>query len=135
MHINEVPQDPLHFKDRDKLKKLMYATDKDGRYTGVSSAGWEAENTATRQAWEEVEDELAETLKKVQAGELSPIAYFMQKNLMDIALLAKYTGKWQWQVKKHMKPGVFEKLSPAVLAVYARVFNISADELTGFGKK
>ena len=134
MNINEVPQDPLHYKDRDKLKKLMYATDKDGKYTGVSSAGWEAENTATQQAWEEVEDELAETIKKVKAGELSPVAYFMQKNLMDLPLLAKYAGKWQWQVKKHMKPAVFDKLAPAMLAVYARIFNITVAELTGFGK-
>jgi hypothetical protein len=53
---------------------------------------------------------------------------------MDVALLAKYAGKWQWQVKKHMKPAVFNKLAPTVLAVYARVFNISVAELTGFGK-
>jgi len=135
MNVNEVPQDPLHYKDRDKLRKLMYATDKDGKYTGVNSAGWEAENTATQQAWEEVEDELSETVKKIQAGELSPLAYFMQKNLMDVALLAKYAGKWQWQVKKHMKPAVFEKLNPAMLAVYARIFNITVAELTGFGKQ
>ena len=46
MNLNEVPQDGLNYKDRDKVHKLMYAVDKEGQYTGVTSAGWEAENVA-----------------------------------------------------------------------------------------
>lgn len=134
MNVNEVPQDPLHYKERDKLRKLMYAVDKDGHYTGVNSVGWDAENAATQQAWEDVEQELAETEAKVKAGELSPVAYFMQKNLMDLPLLAKYAGKWQWQVKKHLTPAGFAKLNNDMLARYAAVFNIPVAELTNFGK-
>lgn len=135
MDINEVPQDSLDYKDRDKLKKLVYAVGKDGKYTGVGSAGWEAENFATRQAWEAIEEELAATEQKVKAGELSPVAYFMQKKLMDVALLASYTGKWQWQVKRHMKPLVFQGLSEAMLQKYADVFGITVQELVNFGKQ
>lgn len=134
MNVNEVPQDPLHYKERDQLKKKMYAVDKDGKYTGVNSVGWEAENAATKQAWEEVEQSLAETEAKVKAGEMSPLAYFMEKNLMDLPLLAKYAGKWQWQVKRHLKPEGFAKLSADMLQRYAQIFNISVDALTGFGK-
>lgn len=112
----------------------MYAVDNDGKYTGVNSVGWEAENAATKQAWDEVEQSLEETEAKVKAGELSPVAYFMEKNLMDLPLLAKYAGKWQWQVKKHLKPAGFAKLAPDMMRRYAEIFNISVEALTGFGK-
>ncbi len=134
MNVNEVPQDPKDFREGDKIKKVVYAVDKEGHYTNVTSAGWEAENFATKQAWDAIDEEMAETIERVRKGEVSPILYFMQKSLMDISILAKYAGKWQWQVKRHMKPAVFKKLSPAMLQTYARIFNITVDELTGFGK-
>ena len=134
MDINEVPQDSLEYKDRDKLKKLVYAVGKDGKYTGVGSAGWEAENVATKDAWDAIEEELAETEAEIKAGKLSPIAWFMKKKLMDLPLLAQYVGKWQWQVKRHMKPSFFNQLSDKMLQKYAEVFNISRDELVNFGK-
>lgn len=132
MKVNEVPQDPKDFKEGDKIKKLVYAVDTDGNYTGVNSAGWDAENTATKQAWDEVEEDLRETELQVKQGKLSPIAWYMKKNLMDTALLAKYVGKWQWQVRRHFKPSVFNTLSPALLQQYAAVFNITVDELKAF---
>ena len=113
----------------------MYAVDGKGHYTGVPSVGWEAENAATKGAWDEVDEVLRETEAAVKAGKLSPIAYFMQKCLMDVALLAKYAGKWQWTVRRHMKPAVFAKLDDKVLSVYAGVFNIPLDELKSFGKQ
>ena len=134
MNVNEVPQDPKDFKGGDKLRKLMYATDKDGNYTGIVSSGWDAENFAMKQAWDDVDETLADTEAQVRAGAVSPIAYFMQKNLMDLALLAKYVGKWQWQVKRHMKPSVFNKMDNALLQKYADVFRITIEELKGFGK-
>lgn len=134
MKVNEVPQDPKDFREGNKVRKLVYAVDKDGKYTGVNSAGWEAENMATKQAWDVVDEELAKTVVKVKAGELSPIAYYMHKCLMEPSLLAKYAGKWQWQVKRHMKPSVFKTLGPEMLQTYARIFNITVEELITFGK-
>jgi hypothetical protein len=135
MQLNEVPQDGLDYKERDKLRKLMYAVDKDGHYTGVASVGWEAENTATKSAWDEVDEILRETEASVRAGRLSPIAYFMQKSLMDVALLARYVGKWQWTVRRHMKPAVFARLSEGTLAKYAAVFNVTVADLKNFGSQ
>lgn len=134
MKVNEVPQDAKKFKGADEVKKKVYAVDKDGKYTGVNSAGWEAENIATRDAWDAVDETLLQTEAKIKAGELSPIAYFMQKSLMDTSLLAKYVGKWGWQVKRHMKPSVFKKLDNKLLEKYASVFNITVEELISFGQ-
>lgn len=134
MQLDEVPQDGLDYKDRDKLRKLMYATDREGHYTGIPSAGWEAENIATKSAWDEVAESLRETEAAVKAGQLSPVAYFMQKSLMDVSILARYVGKWRWMVKRHMKPAIFSKLSQDMLRKYADVFGITVDELTSFGK-
>jgi hypothetical protein len=134
MELNQVPQDEKKFRDGGKLKKLVYATDNNGNYTGVQSAGWEAENLAMQQAWEEIDRNLAATMQRVYAAEVSPLAFFMQKHLMDVALLASYAGKWQWQVKRHMKPDVFKKLDTKVLAGYAAIFNITIEELKNFGK-
>jgi hypothetical protein len=134
MKVNEVPQDPRDLKHDAKIKKLVYAVGKDGKYTGVNSEGWEAENLALQQAWEDIDETLVATEAKVRAGELSPIAYFMQKNLMDLALLARYAGKWQWQVKRHLQPAVFKKLGKRMTDKYALIFNITPDELINFGR-
>lgn len=132
MKVNDVPQDGSDFKGSDKVNKVVYAVGKDGKYTGVNSKGWEAESFATQQAWAAVEEDLKETLQQVKAGELSPIAYFMQKCLMDLPLLAKKMGKWKWQVKRHMKPQVFKKLSAETMQQYATVFEITVEELQNF---
>lgn len=132
MDINEVPQDPMQYKGRETINKVMYAVDKDGKYTSVTSAGWMPEHIAMKQAWEEVDASLSEIREKVYAGKLSPLAYFMQKNLMDVALLANYMGKWQWQVRRHLKPGGFKKLSDDTLQRYASVLNTTIAALKSF---
>jgi len=130
MKIEEVPQDKKQFKDGDKApKKLMYVTNQDGSYTQKTSAGWEAENLALEQAWQDIDEQLQESKEAVKTGKSSPIAYYMILNRMDIAILAKYVGKWQWQVKRHLKPSVFNTLSEKVLLKYAQAFNISVDTL------
>lgn len=134
MKINEVPQDNESFKEKSKLHKLIYATKEDGSYTSVNSEGWEVENMATRQAWEAVLEELHEVERKVKQGTLSPIAFFMHKNLMDISVLARYVGKWQWQVRRHLKPEVFKKMSQKTLGKYSKAFDIPVKTLLDFGK-
>src|ERR1700712_356466 len=81
-------------------KEVCYATDASGKYTTQLSNGWDVKTTALDTAWQKVED-----------GQASPILFFMEKGLMDIQILAGYTGFWQWQVKRHLKPDVFSTLS------------------------
>ena len=131
MKKNEVPQDNETSIYGDKFGDglLKYATDTDDEYTTVQSVGWEPEIVALKQAWEEVELKVSEARAKVEQGELSPIAYFMEKKLLDIGILASYMGLWQWQVKRHLKPASFQKLKQSTLDQYASVFGISVDEL------
>lgn len=128
MKKDEVPQDGdnLH---HGTFKQLFYAVDQSGEYTPVTSVGWEPENVALDQAWEEVELRVRETRDKVLAGQLSPIAYYMERTLLDLPLLARKVGKFQWQVKRHMKPQVFSRMKRSLTERYATIFAISADVL------
>jgi glucosamine 6-phosphate synthetase-like amidotransferase/phosphosugar isomerase protein len=129
MKWNEVPQDKETYKNKSDVSKVVYATKEDGSYMSASSQGWEVENLATKQAWESVEEELETIRQDIKMGKLSPIPYYMTKNLMELSLLAKYMGKWQWQIKRHFKPEIFVKLNDATLNKYCTVFNITKDAL------
>lgn len=128
MKKDEVPQDGNNMHNG-VVKQLFYAVDDTGKYTQVHSVGWEPENVAMAQAWEDVNEKVEKARQQVLAGERSPIAYYMEKQLMNVALLARYVGKFQWQVKRHMKPKVFNRLSNSMLHKYAAAFKISVQEL------
>lgn len=128
MKKDEVPQDGENMH-HGTFKQLFYAVDDSGKYTTATSVGWEPENIAMSQAWEEINEKVEQTRKDVLAGKLSPIAYHMEKSLLTLPQLAAYVNKWQWQVKRHMKPAVFKKLSAAMIAKYAAIFSIPAEVL------
>ncbi len=130
MNWSEIPQDKKAFRDGGQApKKVLYVTREDGTYTQANSVGWEAENIALQQAWEEIDEQLKEAMEDVQTGRKSPLAYYMVLQRMDIGILAAYVSKWQWQVKRHLKPAVFNKLPENILQRYASVFGISVADL------
>ena len=129
MKKEDVPQDITHL-NIGRMNWVNYVTDENGEYTQEISNGWEPEIIALEQVWEDVNSTVESTQQKVVQGELSPLAYYLEKNLMDIALLSSYVNKWQWQVRRHMSPQVFKRLSKDMLQKYAYVFKISVDELT-----
>jgi hypothetical protein len=53
----------------------------------------------------------------------------MELHVMDIPIVAAYTGFWKWQVKKHLKPSGFDKLSESRLQKYADLFEVSIQDL------
>jgi hypothetical protein len=110
-------------------KEICYATDDSGKYTTQLSDGWEVKATALDTAWQDVEERIAIAKQKVLNNEASPILFFMEKVLMDVEILAGYTGFWQWQVKRHLKPDVFKNLAESKLQKYADVFNVSIADL------
>ena len=127
MKKEEIPQDNGALN---KLtKEVCYAVDKDGKYTTELSTGWEVKANALDAAWEDIQQRVATAKQKVLNHEASPLLYFMELRLMDVAIVAAYTGFWQWTVKQHLKPAVFEKLSEKKLQQYATAFNVSIADL------
>lgn len=128
MKKDEVPQDDENLFEG-KFKVVKYAVDENGNYGTVGSVGWEPENTVLNQAWDEINKKVAEAKEKVEAGELSPLAYHMEKNIMDVAMLAQYMDISKRNVSKHLEPAGFNELDGKTLARYAEVFDISVEEL------
>lgn len=110
-------------------KELSYATDESGNYVTALSNGWEIKAEALDIAWDDIKHRIADARVQVDKKLASPILFFMELRLMDIGIVAGYTGFWRWQIKRHMKPAVFEKLSDKKLQKYAEAFNISLTEL------
>ncbi len=128
MKKNEVPQDDANMLDG-KFREPCYAVDESGRYTIVKSVGWDPKNIVMQQAWDHIQKRVQEVKKKVMQGKLSPLAYHMERHQMDVRLLASYMGFSRWKVKRHLKPGRFNKLDQEVMERYAKVLNVTIDEL------
>ncbi len=129
MNKEQVPQDQENLNEG-KLAKLYYATDEKGHYVKVNSIGWEPETVAMQQAWDVVNDEVQDALKKVIAGTASPLLYFIKKNIMTPAMVASYAGNLTLMVHLHCNPFFFKRLSRKMLEKYAYTFRITVEELT-----
>jgi hypothetical protein len=128
MKVKEVPQDSKFFKNT-VIRDMAYAVDDDGNYTSVISEGWEVKNDALDVTWDVIGEKCEETRTQVLSGKLSPLAYHLEKNIMDIGLFAKYTGQPKRKVKKHLQPEYFEKLDDNILRQYAEALRITVEEL------
>ncbi|WP_299219043.1 hypothetical protein [uncultured Aquimarina sp.] len=128
MKKEEVPQDESSLS-KANIKEIVYAVDKDGKYGKALSSGWEAKTIALNKSLELIEEQLQETIHKIKQGELSPIAYYMELQRMDVVVLSGYVGFWQWKVKRHLKAKTFKKLSKKTLKKYAETFEVSLEEL------
>jgi hypothetical protein len=128
MKIDEVPQDKGYLIEG-KISDLNYVVDKEGHYTSKQSKGWQPKNEAITLAWDVVFERTGEARSQVLAGNLSPIAFYMELNIMDIAILSSYTGISKWKVRKHLKMRNFNKLKPSLLVKYAEALNITPAEL------
>jgi hypothetical protein len=127
MKKEEVPQD---LSSLGKItKEICYATDDSGKYTTELSQGWDVKMSALDVAWEDIAERVKGAREKVLKQEASPLLYFMELKLMDVGVLAAYSGFWKWQVRRHLRPTVFRKLSDRKLRRYAEVFDISIDDL------
>ncbi|MBS1947716.1 MAG: hypothetical protein JST47_08095 [Bacteroidetes bacterium] len=127
MKKEEIPQDKSALE---KLtKEVCYAVDEQGNYTTALSSGWEVKANALDVAWEDIEQRIANARQKVLNNEASPLLFFMEWRLMDIPIVAAYTGFWKWKVKKHMKPNVFKKINEKKMQRYADAFNVTIEEL------
>jgi len=127
MKKKDLPQDESKLDD--VTRELCYAQDEEGNYTTDLSKGWEVKAKALDVAWKDIKERTDEARSKVERGEASPVLFFMESRLMDLPILAGYTGFWQWTIKRHLKPEIFKKLSQKKLQKYADAFDVSVEEL------
>lgn len=126
MKKEDVPQD---LSSLGKItKEVCYATDNSGKYVTELSNGWNIKITALDATWQDIEGRIVAAREKVLNNEASPLLFFMERGLMDIGILAGYTGFWKWQIKRHLKPVIFKNLTDNKLRRYAEVFNVSVDD-------
>jgi hypothetical protein len=126
MKKEDVPQD---LSSLGKItKEVCYATDSEGKYVKELSRGWEVKINALDLAWEDIEARVKAARQKVLNNEASQVLFFMERRLMDIGIVSAYTGFWKWQIKRHMKPAVFKKLSDKKIKRYAEAFNVTVDD-------
>lgn len=127
MDVDAVPQEGN--RTMGGHRRAMYARDKDGRIIIVPSCGGEVDETVTLQALERVR-ELSEAARaRVLAGESSPLEYWMYAQRLDLVQLSQVSGIWQWRIRRHFRPEIFNKLSPKILEQYAWVMGVSVDQL------
>jgi hypothetical protein len=133
MKIDEVPQDRKYFEEG-RISDLTYAVDEGGHYRSMRSSGWDPKNEALEMTWDLAYERAENARREVLAGRLSPIAWFMEINLMDIKILADYVGLSRWKVKKHLTMRKFNTLNPTLIEKYAAAFNITPGELLDIDK-
>jgi hypothetical protein len=128
MKINEVPQDKGYMIEG-RLSDLNYVVDGEGHYTSTQSKGWKPKNEAMKLAWDKVYEQASEIRRQILDGNLSPVALYMELNVMDVPILSAYMGIPKRKVRKHLKMKEFLKLSTDMINRYAEVLNVTPEEL------
>ena len=127
MKVNEVPQDDITYYEG--KRRACYAINDKGKYVIVTSTGWNAEEVFNGLAVDELAANLEETRKAVLKGLKSPLAYHMERRQLIPTILAKTAGIATFRVKRHLRPGIFNELKPAVLERYSQALAVSMEEL------
>jgi len=128
MKKEDVPQDLAYFKD-EVVRDIMYAVDENGHYTTVVSDGWHVKNEALAAVWDDIREQCEDIRQQVIEKKVSPLAYHLKKSLLNISLLAAYSGVPKRKIRKHLKYEEFSKLDETILQKYADAMRISVDEL------
>lgn len=117
-----------HYQGQSKVNYTF--NEKEGQITKAPAYGWEPEYEATQRAWDEINEDLNFTLREIQSGRLSPLAYHMKKRLMDSKLLAAETGICHLFVKRHLRSvSAWKKLPQEKKSKYANALSVSLAEL------
>jgi hypothetical protein len=127
MKRNEVPQQ--NAKAFMGHCKLLYALDENGHYIRAPSSGWEAEEIVLDQAIAEYEHQAADAWRRARLGQTSALEYHMYRARMDLVLLAQSTGYLKWRVRRHLKHGIFQKLSSKRRQRYGEALGMTPEQL------
>ncbi len=114
----------------ENLTTVSYVANDKGDQKLVPGTFWQPVNIVNHLAWQEIEKQIEESKRKIQAGRVSCLHYYMTANQMDIRLLAKYTGQSSWLVRLHLVPFFYERINSKTLQAYAVFFNVTPDDLS-----
>jgi hypothetical protein len=121
---------PVYKDERYGLsRELSYHYREGGNYEKVVGFHPEQDRVILQQAWDLFNERIEEARQKVIRGEVSPVVYYMEKNLLDPMNLSMMSGIAIWRVKRHFKPRVFKKLNEKTLKKYAEAFNVTIEQL------
>jgi hypothetical protein len=127
MDKHSVPQDPS--PTYEGQRKLLYAVDDAGQYTGVQSAGWEVETFATLTAVAELDRLREEAWERALSGQTSALEFHMFDRRMELDTLSATTGIWKWRIRRHFDVQRFARLPERVLQRYADAMGITVERL------
>lgn len=127
--INNKPPDPEGERIYSYNRELFYQFDPEKGFSQHVDYQNPDNQIIIRQSWDAAGERLEEIRAQVRNGQRSPIAWYMEKMLMEVPMLAGYMEIAGWRVRRHLKPSVFRKLSPRMLEKYATVFGITVAEL------
>ena len=122
-------QDKEDIPDYLTNREMFYGFDKEHGFTKELSYQNQATQVIIEQGWDAVEARLEDVKERVKSGKVSPVAYYMEKMLMGPAMLSAYMEINWIRVRWHLIPAGFRQLSPAMLERYARLFEISVEQL------
>jgi hypothetical protein len=119
------------YKDKayGQYRELSYSYEDGGQFQKTVGFHGEADRVILQQAWDLFHERIEEARQRVISGKVSPVVYYMEKNLLDPLNLSMMAGIAVWRVKWHFRPGVFKRLSESTLQKYAAAFNITIDQL------
>jgi hypothetical protein len=125
--IGDQPEEtPIHgYRNRE----VFYFYDKEKGFINKVQPHNNIVQVLIKQSWDITGDKIEETRKKAEAGEISPVAYHMERCVMDLVTLAAYTGLPKWRIKRHFRPAVYKKLDEPTKKRYADAFEITVTEL------
>ena len=124
--VNKYPEDNFTLSPN---RELFYVFDEKDHYKKQVDNHYEANRLIIKQGWDAVRERIDSVIQQIKEDKLSPLAFFMEKDQMEVAMLADYSGNSKRKVRKHMTPKGFSKLTPSSLENYAQVFDITAEEL------
>ena len=111
-------------------REVFYHFDKEKGFTQQVEYQNPDNQVIIKQGWDAAEQRLDEVRQLVRIGKASPVAFYMEKILMEVPMLAAYMEMPKWRVRRHLRMKVFKKLKPEILAKYAEIFVIRIEELT-----
>jgi hypothetical protein len=127
MKQDDVPQD--HIAYYGEGRKAIYAVDAAGNYTTVASSGWNSEAVVTTDAVAEYRRMADEALTRARSGISSPLEYHMYLLRMDVPMLAETARTWQWRVRRHLRPAIFNRLNEKWLRRYGAALGLTIEQL------